>query len=66
MNIPDLEAFDPVNLTAQLHNSRIDVVRSRPFPQATDDAGAVEKFENLTTVQNPKLKVWYEPGIDEW
>jgi len=55
--------LDSLNSTL---NSHIDVVRSRSFVQPADDAQAGEKFEKLATVQNPKLKAWYEPGIDAW
>jgi hypothetical protein len=66
MNVLDLKALDPLNSTPLPLNSDTGVPRSLSFLPPARDIQAMEKFERLGDVQNPKLKVWYEPGIDAW
>jgi hypothetical protein len=47
-------------------DSVVGTVRSQPPLGFTEDSRDMEAIGKLRDVQNPNLKVWYEPGVDAW
>jgi hypothetical protein len=47
-------------------DSVVGTVRSQPPLGFTGDSRDMEAIGKLRDVQNPNLKVWYEPGVDAW
>ncbi len=66
MDASDRKAMDLLYSAAIQHDSVVGIARSLPLLESTEDSRAMEDIEKLRDVQNPNLKVWYEPGVDAW
>jgi hypothetical protein len=65
MNASDRTAVDLLHSAAMRPDSVVGIA-SLPLLESTEDSRAREALEKLRDVQNPSLKVWYEPGVDAW
>jgi hypothetical protein len=58
--------MDLLHAAAMQADSVVGTVRSQPPLEFTEDSRDMEAVGKLRDVQNPNLKVWYEPGVDAW
>jgi hypothetical protein len=56
--------MDLLHTAAIQPDNVVGTVRSQPLLESTEDSRDMEAIEKLRDVLNPKLKVWYEPGVD--
>jgi hypothetical protein len=59
-------AKDLLQTAAMQLDNVVGTVRSQPLLESTENSRDMEVIEKLRDVQNPNLKVWYEPGVDAW
>lgn len=64
MDTSDRKAMDLLHTAAIQPDNVVGTVRSQPLLESTEDSRDMEAIEKLRDVLNPKLKVWYEPGVD--
>jgi hypothetical protein len=66
MDTSDRKAMDLFHWAAMHPDSVVGTVRSQPCLEFTEDSRDMEAIEKLRDIQNPNVKVWYEPGVDAW